>query len=60
MNLTPYHAKYIAHELTRRCASDAGSRDIDRLKDALLDDISRRLAQKTECEALFTLRWRLV
>ena len=22
MKLTPYHAKYIAHELTRRCASD--------------------------------------
>ena len=57
MKLTPYHAKYIAHELTRRCASD--SRDIDRQKDALLDEISRRLEQKTECQALFTIRWRV-
>src|SRR5438552_5491077 len=23
MNLTPYHAKYFAYELTRRCASDS-------------------------------------
>ena len=40
-------------------AYDAGSRDIDRQKDALLDEISRRLEQKTECKALFTLRWTL-
>jgi hypothetical protein len=137
MDLTPYHAKYVAHELTRRCASDSikkltavlsdaqvdlnphqieaalfafrnplsrgtrpgtqetkrsarmapnlpeklelqrklrgletkrdeawraydtASRDIDRQKDALLDEISRRLEQKTECGTLFTLRWRV-
>ena len=23
MNLTPYHAKYFAHELTKRCPSDS-------------------------------------
>jgi hypothetical protein len=23
MNLTDYHAKYFAHELTKRCASDS-------------------------------------
>jgi superfamily II DNA or RNA helicase len=40
-------------------AYDAGSRDIDRQKDALLDEISRRLEQKTECKTLFTLRWSL-
>lgn len=40
-------------------AYDAGSRDIDRQKDALLDEISRRLEQKTECKPLFTLRWSL-
>lgn len=38
---------------------DAASRDIDRQKDALLDEISRRLEHKTECETLLTLRWRL-
>ena len=32
---------------------------IDRRKDALLDEISRQLEQKSKCEALFTLRWRL-
>lgn len=40
-------------------AYDTASRDIDRQKDALLDEISRRLEQKTECEPLFTIRWRL-
>ena len=40
-------------------AYDAGSRDIDRQKDALLDEISRRLEQKTECRPLFVLRWTL-
>ena len=38
-------------------AYDAGSRDIDRQKDALLDEISRRLEQKTKSEMLFTLKW---
>jgi hypothetical protein len=40
-------------------AYDAASRDIDRQKDSLLDEIGRRLSQKTACETLFTLRWRL-
>ncbi len=40
-------------------AYDTASRDIDRQKDALLDEISRRLEQKTECRTLFTLRWRV-
>ncbi|MGI6414206.1 MAG: hypothetical protein ACOX1P_00945 [Thermoguttaceae bacterium] len=40
-------------------AYDTASRDIDRQKDALLDEISRRLEQKTECKTLFTLRWRV-
>jgi len=39
---------------------DAASRDIDRQKDALLDEISRRLEQKTETQSLFTIRWRVV
>ena len=40
-------------------AYDTASRDIDRQKDALLDEISRRLEQKTECKTLFTVRWRV-
>jgi exonuclease VII large subunit len=40
-------------------AYDTASRDIDRQKDALLDEISRRLEQKTECRPLFSIRWRL-
>lgn len=38
---------------------DQASRDVDRQKDALLDEISQRLEQKTEQERLFILRWQL-
>ena len=38
---------------------DAASRDVDRQKDTLLDEISQRLEQKTEQANLFTLRWEL-
>lgn len=38
---------------------DAASREVDRQKDELLDEISRRLEQKAEQHTLFTLRWRL-
>ena len=40
-------------------AYDAGGRDIDRQKDALLDEISRSLEQKTGCKTLYTVRWRV-
>jgi len=40
-------------------AYDTASRDIDRQKDALLDEISRRLEQQTTCETLFSIRWRI-
>jgi superfamily II DNA or RNA helicase len=40
-------------------AYDTASRDVDRQKDALLDEISRRLEQKTTSDILFTLRWRV-
>jgi len=39
---------------------DEASREIDRQKDALLDEVSRRLEQKTEQETLFTIRWKMV
>lgn len=38
---------------------DTASRDVDRQKDTLLDEISRRLDQHTERAELFSLRWKL-
>ena len=38
---------------------DAASRDLDKQKDAILDDTSRRLEQNANTEVLFTLRWSL-
>jgi hypothetical protein len=35
---------------------DVASRDVDRQKDALLDVISKRLEEKTECSDLFLVR----
>lgn len=40
-------------------AFDEASRDIERQKDALLDDVSWRLEQTVEQTPLFTIRWRL-
>lgn len=40
-------------------AYDQASRDVDRQKDALLDEIGRRLEHKVEQERLFFLRWQL-
>ena len=36
---------------------DTASREVDRKKDGLLDDISHRLSQKTEKNELFMIRW---
>lgn len=38
---------------------DEASREIDRQKDALLDEISRRLDQRTDRSALFTIHWQV-
>ena len=38
-------------------AYDEASRDIDRQKDSLLDEVSHRLEQQINEEQLFTLRW---
>jgi len=40
-------------------AYDAAGREIDRQKDAVLDQISRQLEQKIDEQPLFTLRWTL-
>jgi len=40
-------------------AYDQASRELDKQKDALLDEISTRLEQSTEQEALFLFKWRL-
>lgn len=39
---------------------DESSREVERKKDGLLDDISHRLNQKTEREELFMIRWQLL
>jgi ERCC4-related helicase len=39
---------------------DEASRNVDKQKDALLDEIGQRLELRTESETLFTLRWSLV
>ena len=41
-------------------AFDQATRDLDKQKDALLDDIAKRLEQRVEHETLFTIRWRIV
>lgn len=38
---------------------DQASRDVEKKKDSLLDDISQRLHQKTERDELFLIRWEL-
>ena len=38
---------------------DAASREVDKKKDSLLDEIGRRLGQKTVCSELFIMRWRV-
>lgn len=38
---------------------DESSRNVERKKDGLLDEISQRLNQKTEREELFMIRWQL-
>ncbi|MHB1953113.1 MAG: SNF2-related protein [Sulfobacillus sp.] len=40
-------------------AFDEASREIERQKDILLDEITQRLQQKTEQTNLFSMRWRL-
>lgn len=69
MNFTDYHAKYFAHELTRRCPPDSVEKlagalvdvqdQADKRREELIAAIEGKLAQKTRMEWLFQLRWRL-
>lgn len=38
---------------------EQAKREVDRQKDALLDEISRRMEQQTSEEGLFSMRWQL-
>ncbi len=40
-------------------AFDQASRELERQKDAMLDDIGRRLTARVERDTLFTIRWHL-
>jgi ribosomal protein S4 len=41
-------------------AFDQASRELDKQKDTLLDDIAKRLEQRIDEEILFTVRWRII
>ncbi len=60
-----YAARGLRIALTRKRDNawrsyDAASREFDRQKDTLLDEISQRPEQTTEQTSLFSLRWRVV
>ena len=73
MNLTPHHAKYFAHGLTRRAtcgldrlslalfdaAVDLNPHQVEAALFALQSPLSKGviLAQRTETQILFTIRW---
>jgi hypothetical protein len=85
MNLTDFHAKYYAYELTRRHASDSDEKlagaiasaqvdlnphqvdavlfdaqdQVDKQREELIEQIESKLAQKSDLQPLFTLRWRI-
>jgi predicted nucleic acid-binding Zn-ribbon protein len=41
-------------------AYDEASREVERQKDRLIDEVEARLEQEIEEELLFTIRWRLI
>ncbi len=67
MNLTPYHAKYFAYELTKHCPSGSIEKlagalvdaqdDIDRQREQLIAEIGGKLHQKTVLQTLFSILW---
>jgi len=69
MDLTDYHAKYFAYEITRRCPPDsveklaaalADAQDqVDRQREDLIGNIEGKLQQKTGRQELLALRWKL-
>jgi hypothetical protein len=48
LQITDYHAKYYAHELTKRC------------KEGLIVDMEARLRQRIKTQELFAIRWQMV
>ena len=65
MQLTDYHAKYFAHELTKRCPSDsteklAGALLDDHQRERLIAEIEAKIQQRTSLTELFKVRWKLV
>lgn len=58
-SITDYHARYLAHERPRHCASASVEKLASMLgkTNVLLDEIGQRLQQHIERHALFVLRW---
>lgn len=69
MDLTLYHAKYYAFELTKRCPIDSVEKlagalvdaqdDIDRRREQLIAEIEGKLQQRVSQTPLFSIRWTL-
>ncbi len=69
MQLTDYHAKYFAHELTRRFPPDSVEKltgalvdaqdEVDRHRDSLIASIEGKLAQRITSTVLFSVWWGL-
>lgn len=65
--ITAYHAKYFAHELSRRHSSMGSNstwssyhdtaRAIENQKDTLVDQVEAQLQQQVVSTVLFTVRW---
>ena len=70
MKFTDYHAKYFAHELTRRYPSDSLQKlaaslfdaqdEVDKRKENLIEEIEARMKQKIETNELFAIKWKLI
>lgn len=55
MSLTDYHAKYFAHELTKRCSSDS----LEKLAGQKQIKVLESQRNETGLQQLFTIRWKL-
>ena len=64
MSLTPYHTRYLAHELTKRCPSDSVEKLAPVLADAQVDlnphQMEARPEQSVEADTLFVIRWKFL
>ena len=58
MNLTPYHAKYFAHELTKRCSSDSAGKLTGAVASAQVDLKRMPASKRNRTNAAARRHWR--